>query len=73
MTAGVRRLPAAWLEQAALGAILLLPWGTDYSPHGAALRLVVEGPGRACGSFTMALSFMKLRAQRAAPVAIDVP
>ncbi|MGW1997658.1 methyltransferase domain-containing protein [Embleya sp. NPDC001921] len=73
VTAGVRRIPAAWLEQARPGAILLLPWGTDYSPHDAALRLVVEGPGRASGPFTMALSFMKLRAQRAAPVAIDVP
>ncbi|WP_272923990.1 hypothetical protein [Streptomyces sp. SID3343] len=74
MTAGVRRIPAAWLEQAAPGAILLLPGGgTDYSPHDAALRLVVEGPGRACGPFTMALSFMKLRAQRAVPAVIDLP
>ncbi|WP_439681210.1 protein-L-isoaspartate O-methyltransferase family protein [Embleya sp. MST-111070] len=73
VTAGVRHIPATWLEQAAPEAIFLLPWGTDCGPHDAALRLVVESSTRASGPFTMALWFMKLRAQRAAPPTIDLP
>ncbi|MGC0416449.1 methyltransferase domain-containing protein [Embleya sp. AB8] len=65
VTAGVRRVPAAWLAQAAPGAVIVLPWGTDYASGDCALRLVV-GPDRrtASGPFTLATAFMKLRAQR---------
>ncbi|MFI6978931.1 protein-L-isoaspartate O-methyltransferase [Embleya sp. NPDC050154] len=64
ITAGVRHIPPAWIDQARDGAIILMPWGTDYSPHDQALKLTRIGPGRACGPFTQPLSFMKLRDQR---------
>ncbi|MFE3203484.1 methyltransferase domain-containing protein [Embleya sp. NPDC055664] len=65
VTAGVRRVPAAWIEQAAPGAVIVLPWGTDYGSGDCALRLVVGADRRgASGPFTLATAFMKLRAQR---------
>ncbi|WP_439678147.1 methyltransferase domain-containing protein [Embleya sp. MST-111070] len=65
VTAGVRRIPAAWIEQAKPGAVIVMPWGTDYTTGDCALRLVVDDDGRAaCGPFTMATAFMKLRRQR---------
>ncbi|OPC76433.1 hypothetical protein B4N89_47375 [Embleya scabrispora] len=65
VTAGVRLIPAAWIEQARAGAVIVMPWGTDYSTGDCALRLVVDEDRRgASGSFTMATAFMKLRRQR---------
>ncbi|MGW1996430.1 methyltransferase domain-containing protein [Embleya sp. NPDC001921] len=65
VTAGVRRIPAAWIEQARPGAVIVMPWGTDYTTGDCALRLVVDEDGRcASGPFTMATAFMKLRWQR---------
>ncbi|MGC0415524.1 methyltransferase domain-containing protein [Embleya sp. AB8] len=64
VTAGVRRIPAAWIRQTRPGGVIVMPWGTDYSPHDWALRLTVTGPDHATGPFTRALSFMKLRDQR---------
>lgn len=65
VTAGVRRVPPAWIEQAAPGAVIVLPWGTDYGSGDCALRLVVDAERRtASGPFTLATAFMKLRAHR---------
>ncbi|WP_405798115.1 methyltransferase domain-containing protein [Streptomyces sp. NBC_01506] len=64
VTAGVRRLPAAWLEQTRPGGIILAPWGTHYSNQDALVRLTVNEDGRAAGPFLRMVEFMKLRDQR---------
>ncbi|WP_439678237.1 protein-L-isoaspartate O-methyltransferase family protein [Embleya sp. MST-111070] len=61
ITAGVRRIPPTWLARTRPGGIVVMPWGTDYSPHDWALRLTVTDPHHAAGPFTRALSFMKSR------------
>ncbi|MEU0935561.1 hypothetical protein [Embleya sp. NPDC005971] len=64
ITAGVRRVPAAWIEQVGDSATIVMPWGTDYTPHDQILRLTKTEPGRACGPFVLPSSFIKLRDQR---------
>lgn len=65
VTCGLRQLPYAWVEQAQPGGIILAPWGTDYSPQDAVVRLVVAGDGTsAAGQFTGPVQFMKARSQR---------
>ncbi|NJP42355.1 methyltransferase domain-containing protein [Streptomyces sp. PRB2-1] len=63
-TAGVRALPAAWLEQTRPGGVVLAPWGTHYGNGDALVRLTVRGDGTASGPFLRPVEFMKLRAQR---------
>ncbi|MFI6982030.1 methyltransferase domain-containing protein [Embleya sp. NPDC050154] len=72
VTAGVRNIPAAWIEQAAPGAVLVMPWGTDYNPHDQVVHLTVTG-NQAGGPFRGGLSFMKLRSQRAEFPDVDWP
>jgi len=68
VTAAVRRIPYAWIDQAAPGAVIVMPWGTGFSHGDCTLRLAVDEDGRsASGPFTMATAFMKLRAQRPEP------
>ncbi|MFI8346197.1 methyltransferase domain-containing protein [Streptomyces sp. NPDC085596] len=62
-TAGVRKLPPAWIEQTREGGLIVAPWGTHYSNADAVVRLEVGG-GRASGKFVGPAEFMKLRAQR---------
>ncbi|MGW3133726.1 protein-L-isoaspartate(D-aspartate) O-methyltransferase [Streptomyces sp. NPDC001123] len=62
-TAGLRRIPAAWLEQLRLDGMIVSPWGTDYSNGDAIARLCRSEHGVE-GRFTRAAEFMKLRAQR---------
>ncbi|MCS0635044.1 methyltransferase domain-containing protein [Streptomyces sp. LP05-1] len=64
VTAGVRQLPAAWLEQTRPGGLIVAPWGTHYSDEDALVRLTVADDGSASGPFLRPLEFMKLRAQR---------
>ncbi|MFG3254597.1 methyltransferase domain-containing protein [Streptomyces sp. NPDC048172] len=64
-TCGLREIPAAWLEQARPGGVILAPWGTDYSSQDALVRLVVSADGTsASGRFTGPAQFMKARSQR---------
>ncbi|MBF9068334.1 methyltransferase domain-containing protein [Streptacidiphilus sp. NEAU-YB345] len=65
-TAGVRQIPPTWLDQTRTGGIILAPWGTDYAPQDAVLRLVKAEDGSASGRFTDFVEFMKIRAQRLA-------
>ncbi|MEU6383146.1 methyltransferase domain-containing protein [Streptomyces bauhiniae] len=62
-TAGVRKLPPAWIEQTREGGLIVAPWGTHYSNADAVVRLEVVG-GEARGRFVGPAEFMKLRAQR---------
>ncbi|MFJ4622088.1 rRNA adenine N-6-methyltransferase family protein [Streptomyces sp. NPDC088812] len=62
-TAGLRRIPAAWLEQTRPDGLIVAPWGTHYSNADAVARLTVTKSG-AGGPFTGPVEFMKLRAQR---------
>ncbi|WP_289733955.1 methyltransferase domain-containing protein [Streptomyces macrolidinus] len=65
VTAGVRHIPFAWVEQARPGGLIVVPWGTHYSNGDTVARLVVAQDGRsASGAFTGPVEFMKLRAQR---------
>jgi len=64
VTCGLRHVPSAWLGQVRSGGIILVPWGTDYSPRDALARLTVTCDGSASGRFTGWVEFMKLRAQR---------
>ncbi len=64
-TFGLRTVPAAWVAQTRPGGILLVPWGTDFSPQDAVARLVVAEDGlSASGRFTGLVQFMKARSQR---------
>jgi protein-L-isoaspartate O-methyltransferase len=63
VAAGVRDVPAAWIEQSVSGGVLVMPWGTKYNPHDQETRLTVTG-NRASGPFLGSLSFMRLRSQR---------
>ncbi|MFD5751325.1 methyltransferase domain-containing protein [Streptomyces sp. NPDC127033] len=64
-TCGLRSLPFAWVEQAAPGGVILVPWGTYYTFTEATARLVVADNGEsASGPFTGPVNFMRMRAQR---------
>ena len=63
-TAGVREVPAAWLEQTRPDGLIVAPWGTHYCDEDALVRLTVADDGSASGPFLRPLEFMKLRAQR---------
>jgi protein-L-isoaspartate(D-aspartate) O-methyltransferase len=64
-TAGLRQVPAAWLEQTRPGGLIVAPWGTHFSHQDAVARMVVSEDGAsASGHFTGPVQFMKLRAQR---------
>lgn len=69
-TCGLRRIPAAWIEQTRPGGLIVAPWGTHYSHADAVARLVVRD-GAASGRFTRPVEFMKLRAQRRSPIVAD--
>ncbi|MFF1469160.1 rRNA adenine N-6-methyltransferase family protein [Streptomyces mirabilis] len=62
-TAGLRQIPAAWIEQVRSRGVLVAPWGTHYSNADAIVRLVVDQQG-ASGHFVGPVEFMKLRSQR---------
>ncbi|MGW3114077.1 methyltransferase domain-containing protein [Streptomyces sp. NPDC001091] len=62
-TAGVRKLPPAWIEQTREGGLIVAPWGTHYGNADAVARLEVAD-GAASGKFVGPVEFMKLRAQR---------
>ncbi|MGP4110166.1 methyltransferase domain-containing protein [Streptomyces sp. 4N509B] len=64
VTCGMRRIPAAWIEQTRPGGVILVPWGTRYVAHDALARLTVRSDGTASGRLLRLLEFMKLRAQR---------
>ncbi|HET6633711.1 MAG TPA: rRNA adenine N-6-methyltransferase family protein [Streptomyces sp.] len=64
-TAGVRRIPPAWIRDALPGGLILAPWGTHHSNQDAIVRLRVDDDGAsAAGRFLGPVEFMKLRAQR---------
>jgi protein-L-isoaspartate O-methyltransferase len=63
-TAGVRRVPPAWLEQTRPGGVILAPWGTHYGNEDALVRLTVAEDGSASGPFLRLVEFMKLKDQR---------
>ncbi|MFJ6729970.1 methyltransferase domain-containing protein [Streptomyces sp. NPDC091281] len=65
VTAGVRRIPPAWLEQTSSDGLIVVPWGTHLSNEDAILRLKVDHGG-ASGRFTSPCEFMKVRSQRLA-------
>lgn len=68
-TCGLRSVPFAWVEQSRPGAVIVAPWGTHFGNGDAVARLVVSGAAdSASGRFTGPVEFMKLRAQRLAPV-----
>ncbi|GII90448.1 methyltransferase domain-containing protein [Sinosporangium siamense] len=66
VTCGVRDVPAAWIEQARPGGVIVLPWlppVTSFS-GGHRLRLDVVGDGVAVGRFDGSCGYMLLRGQR---------
>lgn len=66
-TAGLRRIPHAWIRQTVPGGVVLAPWGTHYGNTDALVRLVVSEDGTtAAGHFTRPVEFMKVRTHRLA-------
>ncbi|MFE3205607.1 methyltransferase domain-containing protein [Embleya sp. NPDC059237] len=64
-TAGLRRIPHAWVEQTRPGGLIVAPWGTRLTNADHVVRLVVADDGRsASGRFTTPVEFMKIRSQR---------
>ncbi|OQD51892.1 protein-L-isoaspartate(D-aspartate) O-methyltransferase [Streptomyces phaeoluteigriseus] len=64
-TAGVRRIPSAWISDVRPGGLILAPWGTHFTNMDAVARLTVAEDGRRGeGRFTRPVEFMKLRGQR---------
>lgn len=69
-TMAVRAIPRAWVEQAAPGAVIVVPWGTFFSHADAVVRLTVaDDQSCAQGQFTRPVEFMKARTHRRAAVA----
>ncbi|UGQ14447.1 methyltransferase domain-containing protein [Yinghuangia sp. ASG 101] len=64
VTCGMRVIPRQWVRQCEPGARIVMPWGTDYTPHDRLITLIVDDDGTASGRFGVGLSFMKMRAQR---------
>ncbi|MFE2108358.1 methyltransferase domain-containing protein [Kitasatospora sp. NPDC059463] len=63
-TCSVLSIPPAWLAQAAPGAVIVAPFGTEYGGE-QIVRLTVSDDGtRAVGRFTGGSAFMRLRQQR---------
>ncbi|WP_020670608.1 methyltransferase domain-containing protein [Amycolatopsis nigrescens] len=56
-------LPYNWVSQTRPGAIIVVPWGTEYL-HSPLLRLTVRHDGTASGPFSGNADFMTLRGQR---------
>ncbi|MGW1779401.1 methyltransferase domain-containing protein [Streptomyces sp. NPDC002143] len=72
-TAGVRRIPLAWIADVKPGGLILAPWGTHFTSLDAVARLRVGDDGtKASGSFTGPVEFMKLRGQRSPFAGHDV-
>ncbi|MFG3353857.1 methyltransferase domain-containing protein [Streptomyces sp. NPDC048001] len=68
-TCGLRTIPHAWVAQCRPRGVIVVPWGTHWGNGDAVARLVVAGDGSsASGAFTGPVEFMKLRAQRLAPL-----
>ncbi|BFV58209.1 methyltransferase domain-containing protein [Kitasatospora sp. CMC57] len=65
-TYGVRKIPQAWIRQSQTGGVILAPWGTDFSPLDAVVKLHVGPDDTASGHFTEMVEFMKSRNQRLA-------
>ncbi|MEU8906942.1 methyltransferase domain-containing protein [Streptomyces mirabilis] len=64
-TAGLRRIPAAWIRQTRPGGLIVAPWGTHYGNGDAIVRLAVADDGAsAAGRFVGPVEFMKFRGQR---------
>ncbi|MBB4920354.1 methyltransferase domain-containing protein [Streptosporangium saharense] len=66
VTAGVRDVPRAWIEQTRPGGVIVMPWGTRYTHQEAVVRLTVTEDGGASGPFVGGAGFMPLRSQRTA-------
>ncbi|WP_367133953.1 MULTISPECIES: methyltransferase domain-containing protein [Streptomyces] len=64
-TCGLNTFPGTWLQQCRPGGVIVLPWGTHFTPTEATAVLKVARDGRsASGHFTHLVQFMSLRAQR---------
>nr|WP_202420186.1 methyltransferase domain-containing protein [Actinomadura rayongensis] len=70
VTAGVRRVPYAWLEQTRPGGMIVFPWMPGWE-GGHRTRLTVVGDGTAVGRFHGGSAFMMLRSQRPPAPAVD--
>ncbi|MCD0449095.1 methyltransferase domain-containing protein [Actinocorallia sp. API 0066] len=64
VTAGVRDIPSAWIEQTRPGGLVVLPWMPWAGAWGHLLALDVLGDGTAVGRLTGDGGFMMLRSQR---------
>ncbi|MBB4912988.1 methyltransferase domain-containing protein [Streptosporangium saharense] len=64
VTAAVREVPRAWIEQTRPGGVIVVPWGTRHSYQDAIARLVVGEDGTASGHFTRLARFMQIRSHR---------
>lgn len=64
-TCGVRAVPWEWVAQTKPGGVLVVPWGTQFTPSDALVRLVTADDGTsASGRLLSLVQFMKLRAHR---------
>lgn len=62
-TLAVETVPVAWIEQCAVGGVVVSPWRAPNGPQAVA-RLVRTARGAAVGHFTRRASFMSARSQR---------
>ncbi|MFJ2780934.1 methyltransferase domain-containing protein [Kitasatospora sp. NPDC087315] len=63
-TCSVLEIPPMWLEQAAPGAVIVAPLGTEYGGEQIVRLAVDEDRSRAVGHFTGGSAFMRIRQQR---------
>ncbi|MFI2292609.1 methyltransferase domain-containing protein [Streptomyces niveus] len=64
-TASVQQIPRAWLEQLRPGGVLVAPMDSPYG-YDLLVHLTGDGNGSAHGHFLEAVTFMRVRGQRAA-------
>ncbi|WP_243726038.1 methyltransferase domain-containing protein [Actinomadura rubrisoli] len=64
VTAAVREVPYAWVEQLGAGGLILVPWVASFHPDEPLAALEVRADGTAEGRFGAPAWFMPMRSQR---------
>lgn len=64
VTAAVREVPYAWVEQTRSGGVILVPWVASFHPDEPVATLEVRADGTAEGRFGFPAWFMPMRTQR---------
>ncbi|WP_017616788.1 methyltransferase domain-containing protein, partial [Nocardiopsis gilva] len=71
VTAAVRHIPYAWVEQCSPGAVIVAPWAPVFHPDSPLAIVHVGEDGHAAGTFTGSAPFMPLDGEATTPAEAD--